>query len=65
MSVPLDRGDRYNCFYVLMSKYAIKDCSRESVCFDVFRLLLLYHDSELCNVLDSLRIGPQVLLTRA
>ena len=21
MSVPLDRGDRYNCFYVLMSKY--------------------------------------------
>lgn len=59
MSVPLDRGDRYNCFYVLMSKYAIKDCSRESVCYDVFRLLLLYHDSELCNVLDSLRIGPQ------
>ena len=25
MAVPLDRGDRYNCFYVLMSKFSVKN----------------------------------------
>jgi len=59
MAVPLSRGDRYNCFYVLMSKYAVKDCSKKGVCFEVFRLLLQYHDSELCNLLDSVKIGPK------
>lgn len=59
MSVPLSRGDRYNCFYVLMAKYAVKDCSVTSPAFAVFRLLLLYHDAELCSLLDTLKIGPQ------
>eukprot|EP00038_Savillea_parva_P013495 m.8431 g.8431 ORF g.8431 m.8431 type:complete len:872 (-) comp2537_c0_seq1:237-2852(-) len=59
MTVPMSNGDRYNCFYVLMSKYAVKSLAMDSPCFEVFRLLLMYHDPELCNLLDSLKIGPQ------
>ena len=25
VAIPMSRGDRYNCFYVLISKFAIKD----------------------------------------
>lgn len=57
MAVPLSRGDRYNCFYVLMSKYAVKDVSPGAPCYEVFRLLLMYHDPELCNLLDSIKVS--------
>lgn len=52
-------GDRYNCFYAVMSKYCLKDTTPDSASFEVFRILLMYHDAELCALLDTLRVGPK------
>lgn len=60
MALPMSRGDRYNCFYAMMAKYSFYDCSRKGLCFQVFRLLVLYHDPELCTFLDTRRIGPEL-----
>eukprot|EP00039_Didymoeca_costata_P022030 m.3507 g.3507 ORF g.3507 m.3507 type:complete len:854 (-) comp2781_c0_seq2:96-2657(-) len=59
MAIPMTTGESYNCFYVFMAKYAIQDISGSSVAFEVLRLLLLYHDAELCAVLDTLRVTPK------
>jgi hypothetical protein len=37
----------------------VKNLADDAPCFEVFRLLLMYHDPELCNLLDSLKIRPQ------
>nr|CAD7403795.1 unnamed protein product [Timema poppensis] len=35
-------------------------CKKNGVVFHVFRLLLLYHDPELCSFLDTMRISPDL-----
>ena len=42
-----------------MSKYCLKDTTPDSASFEVFRILLMYHDAELCALLDTLRVGPK------
>lgn len=59
MGLPISRGDRYNCFYSLVSRFLFKALGVGGVPFPIFRLLLLYHDPELCNALDSRRISPE------
>ncbi|XP_066281595.1 TBC1 domain family member 23-like [Branchiostoma lanceolatum] len=56
----LPRQDLYNCFYAVMTKYIPRDCKVDGKPFHLFRLLLLYHDPELCNFLDTKRISAEM-----
>jgi len=37
-----------------------RDCVRNGKPFHLFRLLLLYHDPELCGFLDTKRVSPDL-----
>ena len=52
------RGDMYNVLYALTHKYVPRECRRDGRPFHLFRLLLLYHEPELCAFLDTRRISP-------
>ncbi|XP_065176490.1 TBC1 domain family member 23-like [Sycon ciliatum] len=52
------RGDMYNVLYALTHKYVPRECRRDGRPFHLFRLLLLYHEPELCAFLDTKRITP-------
>ncbi|XP_078416212.1 TBC1 domain family member 23 isoform X1 [Cetorhinus maximus] len=54
----LPRNDLYNCFYAIMNKYIPRDCVPKGRPFHLFRLLLQYHEPELCSFLDTKKITP-------
>ncbi|KAM5182083.1 TBC1 domain family member 23 isoform 2-T2 [Mantella aurantiaca] len=54
----LPRSDLYNCFYAIMNKYIPRDCYKKGKPFHLFRLLLQYHEPELCSFLDTKKITP-------
>ncbi|KAL8190821.1 UNVERIFIED_CONTAM: hypothetical protein K2H54_062147 [Gekko kuhli] len=54
----LPRCDLYNCFYAIMNKYIPRDCFQKGRPFHLFRLLLQYHEPELCSFLDTKKITP-------
>ncbi|XP_035265566.1 TBC1 domain family member 23 isoform X2 [Anguilla anguilla] len=54
----LPRSDLYNCFYAIMNKYIPRDCVSKGRPFHLFRLLLQYHEPELCSFLDTKKITP-------
>ncbi|XP_069800845.1 TBC1 domain family member 23 isoform X2 [Dendropsophus ebraccatus] len=54
----LSRSDFYNCFYAIMNKYIPRDCYNKGKPFHLFRLLLQYHEPELCSFLDTKKITP-------
>lgn len=58
--VPLrmSRNDLYNCFYAIMNKYIPRDFVPRGRPFHLFRLLLQYHEPELCSFLDTKKITP-------
>ncbi|XP_078265711.1 TBC1 domain family member 23 isoform X2 [Rhinoraja longicauda] len=58
--VPLriPRNDLYNCFYAIMNKYIPRDFVPHGRPFHLFRLLLQYHEPELCSYLDTKKITP-------
>ncbi|XP_062906581.1 TBC1 domain family member 23 isoform X2 [Mobula hypostoma] len=58
--VPLrmPRNDLYNCFYAIMNKYISRDFLPNGRPFHLFRLLLQYHEPELCSFLDTKKITP-------
>ncbi|KAJ0032123.1 hypothetical protein NQD34_002204 [Periophthalmus magnuspinnatus] len=58
LSLKLPRSDLYNCFYALMNKYIPRDCVPKGRPFHLFRLLLQYHEPELCSFLDTKKITP-------
>ncbi|XP_021341052.1 TBC1 domain family member 23-like [Mizuhopecten yessoensis] len=58
LSQKLGRGEVYNCFYSLTNKYIPRDCMKNGKPFHLFRLLLQYHDPELCSFLDTKKITP-------
>lgn len=60
--VGMSRADLYNCFYALLSKYIPKECKPNGLPFHLFRLLLLYHDPELCSFLDTKKLLPDEYL---
>ncbi|KAL5020397.1 hypothetical protein ScPMuIL_003289 [Solemya velum] len=55
-----DKGEIYNCFYSLVNRYIPRDCKKNGKLFHLFRLLLQYHDPELCSFLDTKRITPDI-----
>ncbi|XP_044298665.1 TBC1 domain family member 23 isoform X3 [Varanus komodoensis] len=54
----LPRSDLYNCFYAIMNKYIPRDCYLKGRPFHLFRLLLQYHEPELCSFLDTKKMTP-------
>ncbi|XP_069744807.1 TBC1 domain family member 23 isoform X1 [Narcine bancroftii] len=54
----LPRNDLYNCFYAIMNKYIPRDFVPNGRPFHLFRLLLQYHEPELCSFLDTKKITP-------
>ncbi|XP_069493342.1 TBC1 domain family member 23 isoform X2 [Ambystoma mexicanum] len=52
------RSDLYNCFYAIKNKYIPRDCFQKGRPFHLFRLLLQYHEPELCSFLDTKKITP-------
>ncbi|XP_053562033.1 TBC1 domain family member 23 isoform X2 [Bombina bombina] len=58
LDLQMPRSDLYNCFYALMNKYIPRDCKKKGKPFHLFRLLLQYHEPELCSFLDTKKITP-------
>uniref|UniRef100_A0A8C9W137 TBC1 domain family member 23 n=1 Tax=Scleropages formosus TaxID=113540 RepID=A0A8C9W137_SCLFO len=58
LTLRLPRSDLYNCFYAVMNKYIPRDCVARGRPFHLFRLLLQYHEPELCSFLDTKKITP-------
>ncbi|XP_052865125.1 TBC1 domain family member 23 [Anopheles cruzii] len=58
LSLKLVRSETYNLFEAIRDTYIPKGCTKNGTVFNVFRLLLLYHDPELCTILDTKRITP-------
>uniref|UniRef100_A0A1A7YVE5 TBC1 domain family member 23 n=3 Tax=Iconisemion striatum TaxID=60296 RepID=A0A1A7YVE5_9TELE len=58
LGLRLPRSDLYNCFYAVINKYIPRDCVPKGRPFHLYRLLLQYHEPELCSFLDTKKITP-------
>lgn len=58
LSLKLSRSYTYNLFEAIRDTYIPKGCIKNGNVFHLFRLLLLYHDPELCSMLDTKKITP-------
>lgn len=56
LHLKLPRSDTYNMFERIINCYVPKTCVKNGVPFHMLRLLLQYHDPELCSFLDTKRI---------
>lgn len=61
---PLSNGEMYACFYAILSKFIPRNCKQGGKPFHLFRLLLLYHDPELCAFLDTKKCSPDLYAQR-
>ncbi|XP_023298924.2 TBC1 domain family member 23 [Lucilia cuprina] len=60
LALKLNRSDTYNLFEAIRDNYIPKGCKPKGNVFHVFRLLILYHDPELCTMLDTKKISPDL-----
>lgn len=60
LSLKLKRSQTYNLFEAIRDTYIPKGCVRRGNVFHVFRLLIQYHDPELCSMLDTKRVTPDL-----
>uniref|UniRef100_A0A3B5LLX9 Rab-GAP TBC domain-containing protein n=1 Tax=Xiphophorus couchianus TaxID=32473 RepID=A0A3B5LLX9_9TELE len=58
LGLKLPRSDLYNCFYAIVNKYIPRECVPKGRPFHLYRLLLQYHEPELCSFLDTKKITP-------
>ncbi|XP_061743803.1 TBC1 domain family member 23-like isoform X1 [Nerophis ophidion] len=58
LGLGLPRSDLYNCFYAVMNKHIPRECVPKGHPFHLYRLLLQYHEPELCSFLDTKKITP-------
>ncbi|ULT84521.1 hypothetical protein L3Y34_013292 [Caenorhabditis briggsae] len=54
----LPSAHEFNVFFAFTTKYIPKDTSPDAQIFDVFRLLLQYHDPQISNHLEALHCSP-------
>nr|CAB3266834.1 TBC1 domain family member 23-like [Phallusia mammillata] len=62
LALGFNRADLYNCFYAMMSRYVPRmDLSSNvtNATYNLLRLLLLYHDPEMCSRLDTLKVSME------
>ena len=55
----MTRNEKFCVFQTIIEKFRPKQEEKTSVVYDLARLLLLYHDPQLCNHLDSVKISFQ------
>lgn len=60
LALKLSLSDTYNLFENIRDRYIPRECQDNGCSFQVFRLLLQYHDPELCSFLDTKRIKPDL-----
>ncbi|XP_072938897.1 TBC1 domain family member 23 [Epargyreus clarus] len=59
LSLKLPRSDTYNLFEKVIKLYIPNGCVTNGVPFHILRLIIQYHDPELCSFLDTKRITPE------
>lgn len=59
LTLKVPRSTTYNLFEAIRDTYVPQSCHGEGNAFHILRLLLLYHDPELCSFLDTKRITPE------
>ncbi|XP_045494974.1 TBC1 domain family member 23 [Colias croceus] len=59
LSLKLPRSDTYNLFEKILKLYIPNGCVPNGVPFHILRLIIQYHDPELCSFLDTKRITPE------
>ncbi|KFD68655.1 hypothetical protein M514_03676 [Trichuris suis] len=64
VALRLPRAQLYHVFFALTTKYIPKDCWKNEQAFNLFRLLLVYHEPDLSTFLDSLRLSPATYCKR-
>ncbi|BFZ13670.1 hypothetical protein BsWGS_16707 [Bradybaena similaris] len=60
LAVKMTPSELYNCFYAIQNKYIPNSFKKTGQLFHLFRLLLQYHDPELCSYLDTRRVTPDL-----
>jgi TBC1 domain family member 23 len=60
LPLKLRRSDNYNLFESIRNTYIPNGCVKKGNVFHVLRLLILYHDPQLCAILDTKRITPDL-----
>lgn len=61
LSLKLKRSETYNLFEAIRDCYIPKDKMKEKAnVYHVFRLVILYHDPELCAVLDTCKVTAEM-----
>nr|CAG4636901.1 EOG090X03TX [Ceriodaphnia reticulata] len=60
VSLKLSKNDLYSYFNAILESYIPRQCHFNGVAMHLFRLLLLYHEPELCSFLDSHKIAPNL-----
>ncbi|CAH1159602.1 unnamed protein product [Phaedon cochleariae] len=59
LTLKVPRSTTYNLFEAIRDTYIPQSCHSNGNAFHILRLLLLYHDPELCSFLDTKRIIPE------
>ncbi|CAF5205057.1 unnamed protein product, partial [Rotaria magnacalcarata] len=54
------RAELYALFASIRNRYIPRDCEADGMPYHLFRLLLLYHDPELCSFFDTRKITPDL-----
>uniref|UniRef100_T1IWL1 TBC1 domain family member 23 n=1 Tax=Strigamia maritima TaxID=126957 RepID=T1IWL1_STRMM len=60
LALKLSRDKLYKCFHAIRSKFTPRDISDVE---ELLRLLILYHDPELCSILDSKKVLASTFCT--
>lgn len=58
MSLKMTKEETYACMEVIVKKFIPRSTSNDQA-FHLLRLLILYHDPELCSFLDSKKVHPE------
>uniref|UniRef100_A0AC35FQW4 TBC1 domain family member 23 n=1 Tax=Panagrolaimus sp. PS1159 TaxID=55785 RepID=A0AC35FQW4_9BILA len=58
IEMDFDNPTLFNIFYAITTKYIPRDIDESGKTYDLFRLIMQYHDPEICSHLDSLKITP-------
>ncbi|XP_071454537.1 TBC1 domain family member 23 isoform X1 [Hetaerina americana] len=60
IALKLQRTETYNLFQAIINRFIPRCCTKNGIPFHLFRLLLLYHDPQLCSFLDTKKISPDL-----
>jgi len=58
LTLNLNKNESYSLFNAILKRYIPRDCVQNGSPYHLFRLLMLYHDPELCAYLDTKKISP-------